>query len=89
MALYEFACAACGHEFDRHIPVEQRDATFPCPACASPCSRRLSVVGGFRIGKGGRLKSPHDRSTGGTVGGTTHARVFGYGTRVPKTGGKW
>ena len=51
MPTYEYACDACGHEFER----EQRITAEPireCPSCAKPSARRM-IGGGSFILKGG------------------------------------
>jgi putative FmdB family regulatory protein len=43
MPIYEYACLACGVEFEKFV---QRPSAVACPSCESErVSRRLSVVG--------------------------------------------
>ena len=38
MPLYDFACEACGAEFEANAPA---GGTAPCPACGAATTRRL------------------------------------------------
>ncbi|MDQ3935558.1 MAG: zinc ribbon domain-containing protein, partial [Actinomycetota bacterium] len=38
MPIYDFACEACGHEFEELI---RGDEAPPCPRCGAPEPRRL------------------------------------------------
>ena len=38
MPIYDFACGACGHEFEELVPA---DGLPPCPECGHPEPRRL------------------------------------------------
>lgn len=43
MPIYEYRCAACGHDFERYVP--SGSAAAACPSCQSPdVTRKLSVV---------------------------------------------
>ena len=63
MPIYEYACAACGKEFEKYVATAT--VTVGCPACASArVKRRLSLVGV----KTGAVASPIGAS-GGCCGG--------------------
>jgi putative FmdB family regulatory protein len=62
MPIYEYACLACGAEFEKFV---QRPSAVVCVSCESErVSRRLSVVG---VKTGGRIMS--DASSAPTGGG--------------------
>ncbi len=55
MPTYEYACEACGHEFEREQRITE-DAIKKCPKCGKPKARRM-IVGGNFILKGGGWES--------------------------------
>ena len=60
MPIYEYACLACGAEFEQFV---QRPSAVVCRSCQSErVSRRLSVVG---VKVGGRMGDPAPASGGG------------------------
>jgi putative FmdB family regulatory protein len=63
MPIYEYACAACGREFETYVATAT--TAVSCPACASArIKRRLSVVG---VKTGAAMSTPG--SAGGCCGG--------------------
>lgn len=52
MPTYEYACEACGHEFEREQRITE-DAIKDCPKCEKPKARRLIVAGNFILKGGG------------------------------------
>lgn len=63
MPIYEYACLACGAEFEKLV---QRPSTVVCVSCESPrVSRRLSVVG---VKTGGRMTDPSSAPMSGGGG---------------------
>jgi len=50
MPMYEFACEACGHPFEKRLRMSQSSETQVCPACGSEQTRRrigsVAAVGG-------------------------------------------
>jgi putative FmdB family regulatory protein len=66
MPIYEYACLACGSEFEKFV---QTPRAVSCPRCESDrVSRRLSLVG---VKTGGRTagESAAPTSGGGCCGG--------------------
>ena len=60
MPIYEYACLACGAEFEKFV---QRPSAVVCVSCESErVSRRLSVVG---VKIGGRMSDVSSAPTGG------------------------
>jgi len=60
MPIYEYACLACGAEFEKFV---QRPSAVVCVSCESErVSRRLSVVG---VKTGGRMSEASSAPTGG------------------------
>jgi putative FmdB family regulatory protein len=60
MPIYEYACLACGAEFEKLV---QRPSTVACVSCESErVSRRLSVVG---VKTGGRMSDALSAPMGG------------------------
>ena len=71
MPIYEYACDACGHEFET-LQKMSEEPLKECPKCHEPKLRRLVSAAGFQLkgsgwyvtdfrDKGGR-KGPADRS---------------------------
>ncbi len=52
MPIYEYHCAACGHESEVFQRLSDPDETR-CPACQSDQWRRLVSAAGFRLKGGG------------------------------------
>jgi putative FmdB family regulatory protein len=48
MPLYEYGCAACGHELEV-LQKLSADPLSDCPACGEPALRRKISVVGFRL----------------------------------------
>jgi putative FmdB family regulatory protein len=64
MPIYEYACLACGAEFEKLV---QRPGPVVCASCESErVSRRLSVVG---VKTGGRMNDASPAPMGGGGGG--------------------
>ncbi len=40
MAIYEYNCKECGHQFDARRPMSQADAPIACPKCESMTTKR-------------------------------------------------
>ena len=60
MPIYEYACLACGAEFEKFM---QRPSAVVCVSCESErVSRRLSVVG---VKISGRMSDPSSAPMGG------------------------
>jgi putative FmdB family regulatory protein len=60
MPIYEYACLACGAEFEKLV---QRPTAVVCVSCESErVSRRLSVVG---VKTGGRMSDTSSTPVGG------------------------
>ncbi len=63
MPIYEYACLACGAEFEKFV---QRPSAVVCVSCESErVSRRLSVVG---VKTGGRMSDAPSVPMGGGGG---------------------
>ena len=48
MALYEYACAACGAHFEKRVPMSEVLQIVPCDSCGKPAKKTLgnfAVVG--------------------------------------------
>jgi len=64
MPIYEYACLACGAEFEKLV---QRPGPVVCASCESErVSRRLSIVG---VKTGGRMSDASPAPMGGGAGG--------------------
>jgi putative FmdB family regulatory protein len=64
MPIYEYACLACGAEFEKLV---QRPGPVVCVSCESErVSRKLSVVG---VKTGGRMSDASPAPMGGGGGG--------------------
>ncbi len=50
MPIYEYACASCGHEFERILRAGQTNP--PCPECASEVDKKISLSS-FKLKGGG------------------------------------
>jgi putative FmdB family regulatory protein len=66
MPTYDYACDACGHEFERVQRITEK-ALKKCPKCGKDRARRMIGGGGFIL-KGGGWESdlysgPSNRST--------------------------
>jgi len=40
MPNYDFTCSACGHEFEKNVPLDDRDKSVECPSCGKKKSTR-------------------------------------------------
>lgn len=53
MPMYQFACRACGHDFEKKLRMSQSDEVQVCPSCGvRETRRRFGSVAS--IGSGGR-----------------------------------
>ena len=52
MPIYDFACSACGHRFERLQKLSDADPTA-CPACGKDAVSRQVAAPGFRLAGGG------------------------------------
>jgi len=52
MPIYEYACAACGHQFDTLQSLSEAPLT-DCPECGQPQLTKLISAAGFRLKGGG------------------------------------
>ncbi|HVI25780.1 MAG TPA: zinc ribbon domain-containing protein [Xanthomonadaceae bacterium] len=82
MPIYAFACADCGHAFDRLQKLSDPDPEA-CPACGKPAVRRQLTAPSFRLAGGGwyetDFKKDGDKKRNlagdaGGSGGTTEAK---------------
>ena len=46
MALYEYACAACGTRTEKRMPMSDVLQSIPCPKCKKTARK---VIGGFAV----------------------------------------
>ncbi len=51
MPIYEYACPACGHEFEKILKVN--DPAPPCPSCASVDVQKKMSLAAFHLKGGG------------------------------------
>ncbi|KPK40150.1 MAG: hypothetical protein AMJ69_03530 [Gammaproteobacteria bacterium SG8_47] len=61
MPIYEYQCAACGHD----VEVLQKMSAAPltdCPACGQPELQKLISAAGFRLKGGGWYESDFKKS---------------------------
>jgi putative FmdB family regulatory protein len=66
MPIYEYACLACGAEFEKLV---QRPSAVVCVSCQSDrVSRRLSLVG-VKVGGRASESAPAPMGGGGCCGG--------------------
>ncbi len=79
MPMYEYACAKCGHQFEKLVKsVSQRDVAIECPECASKkTSRKLSVFSAVGTHAGTGSPAP---------GGHAHSGMCGCGKRPGSCG---
>ncbi len=92
MPIYEYACQACGHEFE----AIQKFSDAPlgeCPVCGKPQLKKLISAGGFQLKgsgwyatdfKGGSKKSD---SSGGSDSGSGTGSGSGSSACGSKAGG--
>ena len=57
MPIYEYACTACDHEFERLRPISRMDDASPCPVCDGDSDRQLSVFAAFTSGEGSEMSA--------------------------------
>lgn len=83
MPTYEYACDACGHQFEQYQPITQ-DPLRVCPECGKRKLNRLLGAGGGIIFKGGGFyqtdyrsesykKAAEAEKSGGTTGGKSES----------------
>jgi putative FmdB family regulatory protein len=65
MPTYDYACAACGHRFERFESLGD-DAPKPCPQCGKKRARRMLGTGAGLIFKGsGFYTTDYKRTSSG------------------------
>lgn len=68
MPTYDYACAACGHRFERFESLGD-DAPKPCPQCGKKRARRMLGTGAGLIFKGsGFYTTDYKKKSGGGDG---------------------
>lgn len=79
MPMYEYACAKCGHQFEKLVKsASQRDDAVECPQCASKkTARKLSVFAAVGTAAGG---------DSAPSGGHVHSGMCGCGKRAGSCG---
>lgn len=79
MPIYAFACAECGHQFDRLQKMSDPDPEI-CPSCGKPAVKRQVTAPQFRLAGGGwyetDFKSGSEKKhnlagDGGSAGGSS------------------
>lgn len=63
MPAYDYQCQACGEQFTRRVPVEERDRQA-CPRCGSERARRLLSFANILTGSQGSQGSRGACTTG-------------------------
>ena len=63
MPIYEYRCAACGHELEAMQKMSDAPLT-DCPNCGQPALKKLISAAGFRLKGGGWYET--DFKKGGT-----------------------
>ena len=53
MPLYEYRCTSCESRFELLRPMSMADETAPCPGCAEPARRAVSIFASFTVGANG------------------------------------
>ena len=69
MPLYEYACTACDHEFEKLRPMSKMDEAISCPECDSDSERQLSVFSAFSSNLGGQMSAVAGAGGGCCSGG--------------------
>ncbi|MCB9507237.1 MAG: zinc ribbon domain-containing protein [Myxococcales bacterium] len=85
MPIYEYRCAACGHDFDR---LQRVGADAPsCPSCgATETSRRVSL-GSFQLKGSGWYASDYKGSSGGAPQSAAESAAGSTASDAPSGGG--
>ncbi len=90
MPIYAFACAACGHAFDRLQKMSDPDPET-CPACGAPQVRRQLTAPSFRLSGSGwyetDFKKDGDRKRN-LAGGGDAPKLEGKAESKPDTAAK-
>ncbi len=55
MPLYEYECKPCDRKFEQLRPMSMASKRAPCPECAEPAPRALSVFASFTVGGDGDI----------------------------------
>lgn len=55
MPVYEYACTACDHHFDKRRPFEEANEPETCPQCGAEARKVLSHFSAFTKLGGGSL----------------------------------
>ncbi|GAB3731039.1 hypothetical protein GCM10028862_10640 [Luteimonas pelagia] len=95
MPIYAFACAACGHDFDRLQKLSDPDPA-ECPACGQAAVRRQLTAPAFRLAGSGwyetdfKKDGDRKRNLAGSEGGegAKAAGSTGDAAAKPDAGGK-
>lgn len=66
MPLYEYACSACGHEFEELARSMSQETDVSCPSCGARRARRKLSV--FAARQGNRSEPAGGRSPCGRCG---------------------
>jgi putative FmdB family regulatory protein len=67
MPIYEYACDACDHQFEKLVKLS--DAPPPCPECGDGGVRKLISAAAFSLKGGGWYKDHYGLKSGGSASG--------------------
>ncbi len=70
MPLFDYQCAACGHEFETLQGINEQPLT-DCPECAAPQLKKKVAAPAFTFKGGGWYKDLYSSSSGGAKSGDT------------------
>lgn len=68
MPLFDYQCAACGHEFETLQGINEQPLT-DCPKCAAPQLKKKVAAPAFTFKGGGWYKDLYSSSSGGSKSG--------------------
>lgn len=72
MPLFDYQCAACGHEFETLQSINEQPLT-DCPECAAPQLKKKVAAPAFTFKGGGWYKDLYSSSSGGATSGDAAA----------------
>ena len=88
MPIYEYACAACGHQFEEWQKITDKPVKV-CPKCKAKKVERLISATSFQLKGGGWYKDLYSSASKSEGGGTSKpaSDAPAAATLSPSTGG--
>ena len=86
MPIYEYRCAACGHELEALQKISDSPLQ-ECPACKQPHLQKMVSAAGFRLKGGGWYETDFKSSGKKNIAGADAGAAASGGDSAPAAGG--